>query len=90
MAALISFLRSAVWGLAGALSAAVWYRFGGFVGVVALPLTAVYPIVSTGMRIERAAPFGVADAGWLVVSIALLAVAYAAIVLGAAVKARAA
>jgi hypothetical protein len=83
---LASFLRSTVWGLAGALSAVVWYRFGGFVGVVALPLTAVVPIVSTAMRLERSAPFGVVDAGLLVVLVALMAVAYVAVVLGVAVK----
>lgn len=83
-------LRTTVWGLAGALSAAIWYRFGGFVGVVALPLTAVYPIVATSMRIERGAPFDVGDAYVLLGLIALLGAAYAVVVLGAAVKARAA
>ena len=90
LALLTTALRSAVWGLAGALSAAVWYRFGGLVGVVALPLTAVYPIVSAAMWIERAAPFGPAEAGLLVGLIAILGVAYAAVVVGAAVKGRSA
>ena len=90
LAVLTSFLRSAVWGLAGALSAAVWYRFGGLVGVVALPLTAVFPIVSTAMRIERAASFGYGDAAVLIGVVALLAAAYAAVVLGVAVKGKSA
>ena len=83
-----SVLRSAVWGLAGALSAAVWYRFGGFVGVVALPLTAILPIVSAGMWIERAETLGVPEAAMLVGLIALLGGAHAAVVSGIAVKAR--
>jgi hypothetical protein len=89
-AVLASFLRSSVWGLAGALSAVVWYRFGGFVGVVALPLTAVVPIVSTAARLDRAGPLGVADVAVLVGVVVLLAAAYAAVVLGVAVKARSA
>ena len=89
LAVLTSALRTAVWGLAGALSAAVWYRFGGFVGVVALPLTAVYPIGSAGMWIERADVFGAPEAAMLVGLIALLAVAYAAVVVGVGVKGRA-
>ena len=90
MAVLTSFLRSTVWGLAGALSAAIWYRFGGFVGVVALPLTAVFPLVAAAMWIERAAPFGAAEVGLLVGLIALLGIAYAVVVAGAAVKGKAA
>jgi hypothetical protein len=89
LAALVSALRTAVWGLAGALAAAVWYRFGGFVGVVALPVTAVYPIVSAGMSIERAETLGAPEAAMLVGLIALLAVAYAVVVAGVAVKGRA-
>lgn len=89
-AALTSLLRSAVGGFAGALSAAVWYRFGGFAGVVALPLTAVYPIVSTSMRIERASPFGLGDVAVLVGVLVLLTAGYVAVVLGTAVKERAA
>ena len=88
LALLTSALRSAVWGLAGALAAAVWYRFGGFVGVVALPLTAIAPIVSAGMWIERAETLGAPEAAMLVGLIALLGGAYAAIVVGVAVKAR--
>ncbi len=90
LAVLTSFLRTAVWGLAGALSAVIWYRFGGFVGVVALPLTAVYPIVSTSMRIERATPFGFGDVAVMIGVVALLTAAYAAVVLGVAVKGKAA
>jgi hypothetical protein len=85
-----SLLRSAVWGLAGALAAAVWYRFGGFVGVVALPVTAIAPIVAASQWIERADPFGLAEVGLLVGLIALLGAAYVAIVAGIAVRARAA
>lgn len=58
LAALASALRSAVWGTAGALTAAIWYRFGGFVDVSALPFTAVYPIVTASVWIERSAPLG--------------------------------
>ena len=83
-----SALRSTVWGLAGALAAAVWYRFGGFVGVVALPVTAIAPIVSASQWIERADPFGPAEASLLVGLIALLGVAFAAVVAGIAVRAR--
>ena len=88
LALLTSVLRTAVWGLAGALTAAIWYRFGGFAGVVALPLTAIYPIVSAGMWIERADALGAPEAAMLVGLIALLGVAYAAVVAGVAVKAR--
>ena len=89
LAVLVSALRTAVWGLASALAAAVWYRFGGFVGVVALPVTAVYPIVSATMWIERAEALGAPEAAMLVGLIALLAAAYAAVVAGVAVKGRA-
>ncbi|TVR95497.1 MAG: hypothetical protein EA416_01940 [Trueperaceae bacterium] len=88
LALLTSVLRTAVWGLAGALTAAIWYRFGGFAGVVALPLTAIYPIVSAGMWIERADALGAPEAAMLVGLIALLGVAYAAVVAGIAVRAR--
>lgn len=88
LALLTSVLRTAVWGLAGALTAAIWYRFGGFAGVVALPLTAIYPIVSAGMWIERADALGAPEAAMLVGLIALLGAAYAAVVAGVAVKAR--
>ena len=90
LALLTSVLRTAVWGFAGALAAAVWYRFGAFVGVVTLPLTAGFPIVSAGMWIERAAPLGVAEVGMLAGLIAALAVAYAGVVAGVAVKVKAA
>lgn len=89
LAVLVSALRTAVWGLASALAAAVWYRFGGFVGVVALPLTAIAPIVSAGMWIERAETLGAPEAAMLVGLIALLAAAYAVVVAGVAVKGRA-
>ncbi len=90
LAALASALRSAVWGAAGALTAAVWYRFGGFAGVSALPLTAVFPIVSSSMWIERAAAIGVAEVAMLVGLVALLSGLYVLVVVGAAVRGRAA
>lgn len=89
LASVASFLRTTIWGLAGALAAAVWYRFGGFVGVVALPLTAVFPIVSAGTWIERSAPLGAVEAGMLAGLIAILGVAYAAVVVGAVVRGKA-
>lgn len=85
---LTSFLRAVVWGCAGALGAAIWYRFGAFVGVAAMPFAVVLPIVTTAMRIERVVPFGVVDAAVLVGIGALLAALYWVVVVGAAVKAR--
>ncbi len=90
LALLASVLRSAVWGLAGALAAAVWYRFGAFVGVLTLPLTAVFPIMGAGMWIERADALGAPEAAMLAGLIAALAVTYVGVVAGTAVKAKAA
>lgn len=90
LAALASALRSAVWGTAGALTAAIWYRFGGFVGVSALPFTAVYPIVTASLWIERSAVFGLAEVALLVGAVMVLSALYALAVVGAPVRRRAA
>ena len=90
LAALASLLRSAVWGAGGALAAAVWYRFGGFVGVSALPFAAVFPIVTASMWIERSVAFGVAEVAMLVGLVVLLSGLYVLVVVGASVRARAA
>lgn len=77
-------------GQRAALTAASWYRFGGFVGVVASPLTAIYPIVSASVWHERSAPLGLAEVGLLAGLVALVAVAHAGVVVGVAVRGRAA
>ena len=89
-AMLTAALRTAVWGLVGALNAALWYRFGGVVGVVLAPVAAILPLVAAAMWIERAAPFGPAEVGLLVGLIALLVAVYAVVVLGVAVKGKSA
>ena len=89
-AMLIAALRTTVWGLVGALNAALWYRFGGVVGVLLAPLAVLAPLAAAAVWIERAAPFGPAHLGLLVGLIALLVAAYAAVVLGASVKGKAA
>lgn len=79
-------LRTAVWGFAGALTAAVWYRFGPFVGVTALPITAVFPAVSSNMWTERAATMALTDTAMLLGLAALLGLAYVVVVVRTAVK----
>lgn len=89
-AMLIAALRTTVWGLVGALNAALWYRFGGVVGVLLTPFTVLAPLAAAAVWIERAAPFGPGEAGLLVGLIAVLVAAYGAVVLGASVKGKAA
>jgi hypothetical protein len=83
-----SLLRTSVWGLAGALTAAIWYRFGAFAGVAAAPFTGLIPISWAAVWTARSSSFGIAEVGMLLGSIALLAVAFAVVVAGVAVRAR--
>jgi len=85
-----SAVRTVVWGITGALNGAIWYRFGAFVGVAVSVFTALFPVALANIWAHRYATLGAVEVWQLIGLIAVLVVAYVAVVMGAAVRGKAA